>query len=76
MMNTTCYRLVVCEKPSVARSIAAVLKRAVHSSAGICGAQGKQLVLCHFPVPPYSQSPARRHRGLCNAHAQPRKRRL
>ena len=25
MMNTTCYRLVVCEKPSVARSIAAVL---------------------------------------------------
>ena len=25
MMNTTCYRLVVCEKPSVARSIAAVI---------------------------------------------------
>lgn len=25
MMNTTCYRLVVCEKPSVARSIASVL---------------------------------------------------
>ena len=25
MMNTNCYRLVVCEKPSVARSIAAVL---------------------------------------------------
>ena len=25
MNNTTCYRLVVCEKPSVARSIAAVL---------------------------------------------------
>ena len=25
MMNTTCYRLVVCEKPAVARSIAAVL---------------------------------------------------
>ena len=44
MMNTTCYRLVVCEKPSVARSIAAVLGAGRREDGFLSG--GGYLVSC------------------------------
>ena len=40
MMNTTCYRLVVCEKPSVARSIASVLGAGRREDGFLSGGAG------------------------------------